>query len=192
MTGVSNKSEQIRQLARTGEPVAQIARTLNVSYQFAYNVCSKAGLLSKVSGTRSLPQMVAPKPSLTVARLLDAGFTHYGDWVISDPRLVLPAIPKLPGVYAFALDGVVQYLGVATRSLAQRLYGYVRPGPTQTTNQRVNEALLRLIVEGSSVAIYCATPPDFDWNGLPISGVAGLEIGLLRSFDLPWNITGSG
>jgi hypothetical protein len=44
---------------------------------------------------------------------------------------------------------------------------------------------------GRSVEIYTAQPPDLMWNGLPVSGAAGLEVGLIKSFYLSWNIRGS-
>lgn len=103
----------------------------------------------------------------------------------------MPALPKQAGVYAFAQDGIVQYVGVATRSLAQRLNGYARPGPTQTTNQRVNAMLLRLLGEGTEIDILCACPPDLEWNGFVISGPVGLEAGLILRHHLPWNIRGA-
>jgi len=86
---------------------------------------------------------------------------------------------------------MVQYVGVATRSLAQRLAGYARPGPTQTTNQRVNAMLINLIDEGATIDVFCACPPDFEWNGFLISGPIGLEAGLILRHHLPWNIRGA-
>lgn len=187
-----NKSEQIRALAQAGQTVTGIARALNVRYQFAYNVCQKAGLLKDRTGKVPAPQVPRPsKPVLTSAQLLAGGFEISGKIDRTPAGLVMPALPKQAGVYAFVQDGVVQYVGVATRSLAQRLNGYARPGPTQTTNQRVNAMLLRLLEDGNAIDILFACPPDLEWNGFVISGSVGLEAGLILRHHLPWNIRGA-
>ncbi len=74
--------------------------------------------------------------------------------------------------------------------LRKRLYFYAKPGVTQRTSRRLNEILIKELSKGASIAIYTACPPDLDWNGLPVSGVAGLELGLIEAFHLPWNIRG--
>jgi hypothetical protein len=45
--------------------------------------------------------------------------------------------------------------------------------------------------KGSVVEILIAHPVDFEWHGLKVSGPEGLEAGLIRDFDLPWNKRGS-
>ncbi|MBB4369124.1 hypothetical protein GGD63_001912 [Bradyrhizobium sp. cir1] len=63
-----------------------------------------------------------------------------------------------------------------------------RPGLGQITNQRLNEMLkseLRLVPH---IDVYTAVPPDFECNGLPVHGSAGLELGLIKKYDLPWNV----
>lgn len=187
-----NKSEHIRELAQAGYAVAEIARTLKVRYQFAYNVCQKAGLLGNPAA--KVPTPVVPqlsKPLLSATMLLAGGFEASGSIGRTSDGLIMPTLPKQAGVYAFVQDGVVQYVGVATRSLAQRLYGYARPVPTQTTNQRVNAMLIRLLEEGAAIDIFCACPPDLEWNGFVISGSVGLEAGLILRHHLPWNIRGA-
>jgi len=43
-----------------------------------------------------------------------------------------------------------------------------------------------------SIDIYIATPPDQEWMGMPIHGSAGLELGLIKKFSLPWNMRNAG
>ena len=186
-----NKSEQIRSLAKDGMSVSQIASRLGISYQFAYNVCRKAELISVAAAASSAKHVAPSKPSLTIERLCAGGFTLAGDITLSDGSLILPSLPKCPGVYAYAWSAQAHYIGVATRSLAQRLYGYCRPGPTQRTNQRMNAFFLERLGAGDRIEIYCATPPDLSWNGFQISGPVGLEAGLIGEFDLPLNIRGA-
>ncbi len=38
------------------------------------------------------------------------------------------------------------------------------------------------------IDIYAAIPPGLEWNGLPIHGSAGLELGLIKKYALPWNM----
>lgn len=96
-------------------------------------------------------------------------------------------MPKDVGVYAFAVGGVVQYVGVATMGLAKRTYFYARPGVTQRTSLRINELLLDQTASGAVVDVYVATPENLAWRGLPVHGAAGLELGLIKAFNLPWN-----
>lgn len=131
------------------------------------------------------------KPALSAATLLVGGFEAAGQILRIDEGFALPELPRQAGVYAFVQDGVVQYVGVATRSLAQRLNGYARPGPTQTTNQRVKAMLLALLDDDIEIEILCACPPDLEWNGFVISGPVGLEAGLILRHHLPWNIRGA-
>lgn len=81
------------------------------------------------------------------------------------------------------------YVGVANMGLAQRLYLYRLPGP-QITNTRLNGLLKVELQTSRHVDIFTATPAELSWNGLPVSGCAGLELGLIENFTLPWNIKG--
>lgn len=108
-----------------------------------------------------------------------------------DGALVLDQpLPKNRGVYAFVKNGVALYVGLATMGLAKRLYFYGKPGVTQRTSQRVNELLKVELLSAPYIDIYTATPSNLEWNGLPVSGDAGLELGLIETFSLPWNIRG--
>jgi len=200
-----SKSDDIRALARDGLAVSEIARRVGVRYQHAYNVLKAAGMLSEVrsnvaprtgstAGRASTARAAtAPlaRPPLTTELLLNAKFEHSGRWMLKDGVLVLDRpLPKNRGVYAFVKDGAALYVGLATMGLAKRLYFYGKPGVTQRTSRRVNELLRAELVSAPHIDILTATPPDLKWNGLPVSGDAGLELGLIQTFALPWNIRG--
>lgn len=125
-----------------------------------------------------------------VDALITGGFTFASRWLLSGTGdLVLhQPLPKAVGVYAFAKDGIVLYVGVATMGLAKRLYFYGRPGITQRTSQRLNAFIKNELLTTPYVDIYTACPPDLEWNGFPIHGSAGLELGLIKKFSLPWNM----
>ena len=133
------------------------------------------------------------KPRLTVERLIKGGFSEVGCWKLNETGSLHHEIglPKTAGVYAFAIDGTVHYVGLASKSLAQRLNFYRRPGASQTTNIRLNQIIREVLQGGSTVQVLTASPPDQSWNGLAIKGAEGLEAGIIESFDVPWNIRGA-
>lgn len=161
-----------------------------------------AGLLSDTESVRARAVEpdgdgeVALKPSrprLSVSRLSEGGFARAGEWVLEGGVFVRPgqSLPRERGVYAFCMDGLAQYVGVASMGLSKRLYFYSKPGATQRTSQRINEILRAELSRGGAIEIYTASPDDMLWNGLPVNGSAGLEIGLIENFHLPWNIRGA-
>ena len=129
---------------------------------------------------------------LTTSYLLTNGFEEIGCWTASERRLDPPSqLPSERGVYAFAVDDEVLYVGLASRSLRQRLGFYARPGASQRTNVRLNGLIRGLIESGSTVRVLLARPKDGNWNAFRLSGPEGLEAALIEDFDLPWNVKGS-
>jgi len=186
-----NKSEAIRSLARKGLAVADIARQVGVRYQFARNVLVAAGML-KAKSDASTPVKIKPsKPELTEDVLSRAGFERSSTWSLAEGVLKLDRpLPKAPGVYSMVKNGKALYVGLATMGLAKRFYFYSRPGKTQKTSLRINALLKSELNKSAEIAIYTAAPPDLQWSGLPVSGIAGLEQGLIEAYLLPWNIRG--
>ena len=194
-------SENIRALGRDGLNTAEIARRLGIRYQHAYNVLKADGALLTGSTVGSLPvsdesrsASTSSKPRLLVEELVRGGFAFSSRWIMSEAgNLSLDrSLPKAIGVYAFARDGVALYVGVATMGLAKRLYFYMKPGATQRTSQRLNGIIMIELQQAPFIDIYTALPPDLEWNGLPIHGSAGLELGLIKKFALPWNMRSAG
>ena len=132
------------------------------------------------------------RPTLTRTILSTGGFVQTAVWKLrADGRPTLVGtLPESRGVYSFLVDDRALYVGVATRGLGQRLRFYAAPGATQRTNLRVNQLILDILSEGSAVSVMTVTPPDQVWNGMPINGSAGLELGLIEMYDLPWNLRG--
>jgi len=193
-------SENIRALAREGVSTAEIARRLGIRYQHAYKVLKAAGIVPPAPNLVTMtiedpsraPALV--KPPLMVEELVAGGFVFSGRWVLSDAGdLVLDQpLPKVVGVYAFAKDRIALYVGVATIGLAKRLYFYGKPGITQRTSQRLNGIIKNELLAAPSIDIYTAVPPDLEWNGLPVHGSAGLELGPIKKYALPWNMRSAG
>lgn len=132
------------------------------------------------------------KPTLSVEMLERAGFAKVSAWIVSEGQLTLASsLSREPGVYAFATQGKAVYVGLAASGLANRCKFYARPGGTQRTSIRLNSTMVRLLTEErTSIDIYAAHPEDAAWNGLPVSMLAGLEAGIIKTFNLPWNLRG--
>ncbi|AZO59689.1 GIY-YIG nuclease family protein [Mesorhizobium sp. M1A.F.Ca.IN.022.06.1.1] len=191
-----SKSEKIRELAKSGMSTAEIARVLGIRYQFAYGVLRSAGFGSgEKANLTSVGAAAKPsKPRLLVSDLRAGGFEHVGSWILSpEQRLVIDRqLPTAVGVYAFAKRDIVLYVGVATMGLAKRLYFYGRPGVSQRTSLRINAIIVGELATHPTIDIYAAFPPDLEWNGLPVHGSAGLELGLIKKYALPWNMRSAG
>jgi hypothetical protein len=188
------KSKEIRALALTGLSTAEIARQLDVRYQHAYQVLRQLGLLSAGGNPVPASKALLLKPALGEKELLGAGFERIASWR-SSPKYGIEPSSKLPdrdGVYAFSTGGVVNYVGVATIGLSKRIYFYSKPGPTQRTSIRLHGIISACIARGELVDILVACPVDMQWNGLPIHACAGLELGLIKKFSLPWNRRSAG
>lgn len=183
-------SNDIRALAAQGIETAEIARRLGIRYQHAYNVLKRSASVAESSQAPSLRSTAKSKPDLAVGELLARGFAMHGRWILGEDSRLSPdlPLPKDVGVYAFARGDTVQYVGVATMGLAKRIYFYGRPGVTQRTSLRVNALIRDELAAGASIDIYLALPPDLEWNGLPVHGSAGLELGIIKKFRLPWNM----
>jgi hypothetical protein len=69
-------------------------------------------------------------------------------------RPVFPPLPDEPGLYRFAFDWAGRpashYIGETDR-LRRRAQHYRTPGPSQKTNLRVNEELVRALSNGTAV-----------------------------------------
>lgn len=181
------KADQIRQLAAEGLSVSEIATRVGIRYQHAYNVLKRSG-----SGTaqRFAPTSVPAKPPLYAQALLDAGFQRASEWSVDEAGLLslTEALSNEAGVYAFAKDGLVLYVGVATMGLAKRIYFYAKPGVSQRTSLRLNENIRRELQSSARIEVLIGLPQDMEWNGLPVHGAAGLELGLIKAYALPWNM----
>lgn len=78
-------------------------------------------------------------------------------------KLQFPRVSETPGVYRFTLGRTI-YIGEADR-LRRRFQHYRTPGPTQTTNVRLNTLMLRLLEEGGVVAVCIVTSAWIEVEG---------------------------
>lgn len=124
-------------------------------------------------------------------RLLKIGFQLAGHWLLVDDCLTLQFVrhaSQTNVLYAFCCDGDIKYVGKTTQSLATRLYGYRKPSPSQSTNQRNHRLIRENLAAGVAVDIFAL--PD---NGLMHYGdfhvnlAAGLEDSIISMLKPEWN-----
>lgn len=127
-------------------------------------------------------------------RLLNIGFVSIGHWTLNYDAIKysLTSHHTTTNVlYSFISNGDIKYIGKTKMQLSQRMYGYQNPGPSQTTNIRVNAAIKNLLDNDQPVDIFILTD-----NGLLIYGdfrinlAAGLEDTLIYEINPDWNLSG--
>jgi len=127
-------------------------------------------------------------------RLEHMGFRSVGIWQLAEgrPQCVLTDQAAATNIlYAFIVDGVVVYIGKTVQTLKQRMSGYQRPGPTQSTNIKCNGFILEALLLSKAVIIY-ALPDNglLYYGGFHVNLAAGLEDSLVRSLRPQWNKAG--
>lgn len=194
--GLVTKSDKIRELARAGYSRTEISAFLGIRYQHVRNVLVQAGIEAGTRNDLGKPRSASVTPSpepWPVERLLSAGFERLGNCsLLADSFEYSAKAPNKPGVYAFAVDGLVAYIGLTRGTLRTRLGHYVYGHARQKTSHRVKGLILEALGQGKMVSACIALPPQFDWNGLPVDGPSGLETGLIKLVRPPWNKQGAG
>ena len=185
--GLTTKADKIRALDRAGLSRAGIARFLGIRYQHV-----RSTLVQSAPKSRGASSSASAEP-WPMQRLLDAGFHLLCDCSLSadDAFRYSAKAPTEAGVYAFAVDGRVMYVGLTRGALRTRLGHYVRGHQGQKTSAHIKGLILETLRAGQRVHVLVATPPVFEWNGLPVDGAAGLETGLIRLIKPSWNRQGN-
>jgi hypothetical protein len=137
-----------------------------------------------------------PIPITGTDQLIKAGFRRVGAWrrdeLTGSIQFVgATPLPREAGVYAYAVGGVVKYVGSAQRGLRKRLRHY-EISKTLKTAMGIREKVLAVLADGADVEVFTVIPPPATFNGLPVDMVLGLEAGLIRSWRPVWNRRGIG
>ena len=191
--GLTTKSAQIRALGEQGYSRSEIPKFLGVRYQHVNNVLKQSRIdASSETFSEALPIRIPPEP-WPMQRLVETGFDLIGTCLLRrEDVFEYSALPPVgPGVYAFAANEVIHYVGVTRRGLRTRLNHYIRGHERQRTSARVKGLILDALRHGQIVSVLIAMPPKLEWNGLPVDGAAGLEAGLISLIRPPWNQQGA-
>lgn len=191
--GLATKADKIRALSGAGFSRSEIATFLGIRYQHVRNTLVRYGAEPSPAPRRPAPPPAAPPEPWPIQRLIDAGFELLGDCSLSgdDAFGYSARAPAEAGVYAFAVDGWIKYVGLTRGALRTRLGHYVRGHKGQKTSAHIKGRILETLRAGMPVQVLVATPPAFEWNGLPVDGAAGLETGLIRLIKPEWNRQGN-
>ena len=127
-------------------------------------------------------------------RLTNMGFRHVGNWQMNGDNIQfkLDACGDLRNVlYAFISDKTVLYIGKTIQPLKKRMYGYLNPGPTQSTNIKANGFITDMLTTGKTVGIY-ALPDNglLHYGGFHVNLAAGLEDSIVATLKPTWNKMG--
>ncbi|ESY01398.1 GIY-YIG nuclease family protein [Mesorhizobium sp. LNJC405B00] len=195
--GLETKSDKIRALLREGYLRTEVADFLDIRYQHVRKVAVDAGIedglqrgIVVVPKSKPIPKVVREDVAIDV--LTDAGFERLGTWVTDGAGGIAldTSAPRDAGVYAFVVDGLIKYIGVSRAGIRSRMSNYRLGQMGQKTSARVNQVINEHVTAGTVVEIYIAMPPALEWNGLPVITAAGLEAGLIKMIQPPWNKMG--
>lgn len=128
-------------------------------------------------------------------RLLKIGFTQVGFWALSIDNEVEYTLNSNHNtkdlLYSFISNGEIKYIGKTIQTLDNRMYGYENPGPTQSTNIRVNGLVKNLLIHDRPVDIFVLADNGLlSFGGFRINMAAGLEDTLIKEIDPEWNKAG--
>jgi hypothetical protein len=127
-------------------------------------------------------------------RLIHLGFINVGHWSLTKSNLKYQLSSHQTAknvLYSFISNGVIKYIGKTTMELNKRMYGYQNPGPSQTTNIRVNEKIKGLLLSDQPVDIFILVDNGLlKYGDFKINLAAGLEDTLIYELSPEWNFSG--
>ena len=82
---------------------------------------------------------------------VDFQFVEIGQVKIDLGKLSFPTAPEEPGIYKFLIRDDI-YVGETDR-LRRRFQHYRTPGPSQTTNIRLNKSMMNSLSEGFDIIV---------------------------------------
>jgi hypothetical protein len=127
-------------------------------------------------------------------RLINIGFISVGHWTLESQNIRFNLIShhRTKNVlYSFICNGEIKYIGKTTNQLAKRMNGYQNPGPTQSTNIRVNAIIRKVLQEKNPIDIFILADTGLlRYGDFKINLAAGLEDTLIYEICPEWNYSG--
>jgi hypothetical protein len=94
---------------------------------------------------------------------VDFSWVDLGPIALEAGRLRFPQAPEVPGIYRFSL-GDRSYIGETDR-LRRRFQHYRTPGPTQSTNLRLNGLMTEMLANGKPITAAVITAVEAEIDG---------------------------
>ncbi|MBJ7437610.1 MAG: GIY-YIG nuclease family protein [Sphingopyxis sp.] len=192
--GLTTKADKIRALDLAGFSRTEIAHFLDIRPQHVRNTLIRGmPREARTPSDRTAKRASIPIEPWPIEKLIEAQFVLLCDCSLTDDDSFgySAATPSEAGVYAFAVDGWIKYVGLTRNALRTRLGHYIRGHKGQKTSAHIKGRILETLRAGARVQVLVATPPSFEWNGLPVDGAPGLETGLIRLIKPEWNRQGN-
>ncbi|MCU4487747.1 hypothetical protein C5B41_03230 [Acinetobacter ursingii] len=128
-------------------------------------------------------------------QLIEIGFIKTGFWTLhhqEDIRCTLIENQSAKNLlYCFVSQQEIKYIGKTIKTLSQRMYGYQRPGISQSTNINVKKEIISLLKEHKEVEIFILiNDTKLKYGNFNINIAAGLEDTLIEQLSPPWNKVG--
>ncbi len=123
------------------------------------------------------------------------GFFQVAEWRRSTDGIISCEgdVPSKPGLYLFAVEQHVRYVGSALERLDKWMQSYQRRQRDNRSNRPVHAGLAEAINKGERVEIYVRPIPENArnvWQGLPVSVILGVEAALIADLNPLWNRRG--
>jgi hypothetical protein len=126
--------------------------------------------------------------------LIKIGFINVGHWSLMNDRVQyhLASHQTTKNVlYSFVSNGTIKYIGKTTVQLSRRMYGYQNPGPSQSTNIRVNDKIKTYLLSEQPVDIFILVDNGLlKYGNFKLNLAAALEDTLIYEFNPEWNYSG--
>lgn len=94
---------------------------------------------------------------------VDFSWVDLGPIALEAGRLRFPQAPEVPGIYRFGM-GDRSYIGETDR-LRRRFQHYRTPGPTQSTNLRLNALMTEMLANGKPIMAAVVTAVEAEIDG---------------------------
>ena len=123
-------------------------------------------------------------------RLIANGFALSARWKLQAKSRVqiIGEPPKQPGVYAFAVDGEVCYVGSARSGTAKRLRRLEINKDKKSLAFRIRTLIRKALKSGSEVTVLTLVIlKPIRRKGLPVDLILGIETGLIHELEPQWN-----
>lgn len=125
-------------------------------------------------------------------RLSNLGLIRVGQWTYYQNRLRsnLTSNTSTENVlYIFSSNGDIKYIGKTRNNLFTRMHQYQQPHNSQSTNTRVNTAIVSHLQNGNQLDIHILIDNgQISFHGFKVNLADGIEDTLINLINPAWNL----